>query len=57
MCRLHATYRWRALDKGYNFASDLTSIGGLHEKLWASKVVGVPILRILGLPLGSPGTK
>jgi len=29
-----------ALDKGYNFASGLTSIGGLHKKLWASKVVG-----------------
>jgi hypothetical protein len=43
-CRWHATYRWKVLNKGYNFASDLTSIGGLHIKLWASKVVGVLIL-------------
>jgi hypothetical protein len=57
MFRLRATYSWRALDKGYNFALDLTSIGGLHEKLWVSKITGVPILRISRLPLGSPGTK
>jgi hypothetical protein len=43
VCRWHATYRWKALDKGYNFALDLTSIGGLHIKLWISKVVRVPI--------------
>jgi len=35
----------------------LISIGGLHAKLWASKVVGVPISGILRLPLGSLGTK
>ncbi len=27
------TYIWKALDKGYNFASDLISIGALHTKL------------------------
>jgi len=43
-------YCWKALNKGYNFASDLTSSKGLHSKLWASKVLGVPISRILGLP-------
>ncbi len=48
-----ATYRWKDLDKGYNFASDLTSIEGLKIKLWSSKVAKVPILIILGLPLGS----
>ncbi len=42
---------------GYNFASDLISIGGLHTKLWGSRVVGVLTLGILGLPFGSPGTK
>jgi hypothetical protein len=52
-----ATYHWKALDKGYNFALDLISIGGLHTKLWAPKVDGVPTLRISGLPLGSLGTK
>ncbi len=57
-CRWHATYRWKALNKGYyNFASDLISIGGLHTKLWGSKVVKVPTLAISGLPSGSPGTK
>jgi hypothetical protein len=55
-CRWHATYCWKAL-KGYNFASDLTSIGGLHTKLWASKVKGVLISKISRLQLGSPRTK
>jgi len=36
---------------------DLISIRGLHAKLWAPKVAGVPTLAISGLPLGSPGTK
>jgi len=56
-CKWCATYHWKALDKDYKFSLDLTSIGGLHTKLWASKVTGVPILKILRLPLGSPGTK
>jgi hypothetical protein len=51
------TYRWKAFNKGYNFTLDLTSIKGLHEKLWAPKVVGVPTVGISGLPLGNPGTK
>jgi hypothetical protein len=38
------------LDKGYNFASDLISIGGLHAKLWAPKVAGIPVVRISELP-------
>jgi hypothetical protein len=41
MCRWRATYRWKALDEGYNFALDFISIGGLHAKLWAPKVAGV----------------
>jgi hypothetical protein len=58
-----ATYRWKALDKGYNFALDRISIEGLQTKLWAPKVAGipkvagVPTLGISRLPLGSPGTK
>jgi hypothetical protein len=48
---------WKSLDKGYNFTSDLISIGGQQKKLWAPKVARVPSLGILGLPLGSPGTK
>ncbi len=51
------TFRWKAFDKGYNFALDLISIRSIHAKLWAPKVVGVLVVRILGLPFGSPGTK
>jgi hypothetical protein len=57
VCRWHPTYNWKALNKGYNFVWDLTLIGGLHTKLWASKVTRVPILGILRFPLGSLGTK
>jgi hypothetical protein len=56
-CRWRATYRWKALDEGYNFALDLISIKGLHTTLWAPKVAGVPSLGISGLPLGNLGTK
>jgi hypothetical protein len=56
-CRWRATYHWKALDEGYNFALDLISIKGLHTKLWGLKNMGVPILTISGLPLGSLGTK
>ncbi len=56
-CKFCATYYWKALNKDYNFASDLISIGGLHTKLWGPKVTEVPTLAILELPFGSPGTK
>jgi hypothetical protein len=56
-CRWLATYRWKALNEGYNFASDLISIGGLHIKLCGPKVAGVPTLGISALPFGSPRTK
>jgi hypothetical protein len=48
---------WKAHNKGYNFASDLISIEGLHTKLCASKVTRVLISRILGFPFGSLGPK
>jgi hypothetical protein len=57
MCRWRATYRWKPLDKGYNFALDLISIRGLQTKLWAPKVAKVPTLKISGLPFESPVTK
>jgi hypothetical protein len=41
-CRWCATYRWKDLDKGYNFALNLISIESLQRKLWAPKVSGVP---------------
>jgi len=50
-----ATYRWKVLDEGYNFALDFISIGGLHTKLWVPKVTR--IASFLGLPFGSVGTK
>jgi hypothetical protein len=56
-CRKLATYCWKSFDKGYNFASNLITIGGLHKKLCAFKVTGVQTVGISGLPLGSPGTK
>ncbi len=49
-CRWHATNLWKALDKGYNFALNLTLIRGFQKKLLASKVARVPISKNLGLP-------
>jgi hypothetical protein len=56
VCRWSATHRWKALDKGYNFAWDFITIRNFHRKLCAVKVVKVQV-GISGLPLGSPGTK
>jgi len=56
-CRWCATYRWKALDKGCNFALNLISIRGLHVKLWFPKIARVPTLTISRLRLGSPRTK
>jgi hypothetical protein len=50
-----ATYLWKYLDESYNFALDPTLIGGLLAKLSGSKVVGVLVGGISGLPFGSPG--
>jgi hypothetical protein len=49
VCSWLATYFQKAFKKGYNFVLDLISIRGLHKTLRASKVVVVPISRILGL--------
>jgi hypothetical protein len=56
-CKWHATYCWKDFNKGYNLSLDLISIEGLYTKLWAPKVVIVPILGISRFPFGSPGTK
>jgi len=56
-CKWHATHRWKSVDKGYNFSLNLISIHGLHTKLWAPKVMGVPTLGISGFPFRSPRTK
>jgi len=50
-------YYWKAINKGYNFALDLTSIGSLHKKLWPSKMPKVPILGIWDSQVGNPETK
>jgi hypothetical protein len=52
-----ATYQWKTFDEGHNSTSNLISIRGLHTKLWAHKIAGVPIMKISGLPLGNPRTK
>jgi hypothetical protein len=57
VCNWRATYCWKTFDKGYNFSLNITSIRCLHTKSRAPKVMGVPILGISELPLGSPGTK
>jgi hypothetical protein len=57
MSRWCATYNWKSLDEGYNFASYLILIGGLHAKLWGPTVARIPTMRISRLPLGSPETK
>ncbi len=51
------TYRWKALDKGYNFALDYNAIRGLHRKLCTFKVVKVSIVGISRLSLASPRIK
>ncbi len=56
-CRWRATYRWKTLNKGYNFALDLIAIEGLHAKLWGPKVARIWGVGILGLTLGNPRTK
>jgi hypothetical protein len=53
-CRRRATYRWKAFDEGYNFASDRVAIEAFHKKLCALKVPGVPVGGISGLPRESP---
>jgi hypothetical protein len=52
-CNIPLEKSWR----GYNFASDLISIKGLHAKLRAPKIMEVPTMGISGFPFGSPGTK
>jgi hypothetical protein len=52
-----ATWRWKALDKNYNFGSNLVPIRVRGEELWASKVPGLQPGIASGLQLGSPGKK
>jgi hypothetical protein len=49
--------RWKALEEGYKFGSDLVPIGGRREKLCSSKVLRVQTGTISGLDFGSPRKK
>jgi hypothetical protein len=55
--RWSATHRWKDFKEIYKFASDLIPIRGLSKELWIHKVPGVQTGTVLGLFLGSPGTK
>ncbi len=46
MCHISLASSWRGLINSLN----LTSIRGLHQTLWASKIIRIPISIILGLP-------
>ncbi len=57
-----ATWRWKNLDEGYNFGSDLVAIQLRSRELWQFKVPRVPLGQfrdnfgtISRLHLGSPG--
>jgi len=52
-----ATRRWKALDKSYNFASNLILIGLCSREIWAPKVPRLQFGAVSGLRLGSPGKK
>jgi hypothetical protein len=52
-----AIYYWKALDKSYNFALDLISIGGLHTKLWAPKSQESQLWEFRDSHLGVSGPK
>jgi hypothetical protein len=54
VCRSCATYHWKSLDKGYNFALDLTTIRGLHTKLWDSKITRILIQEFRNFHLKVP---
>jgi hypothetical protein len=56
MCKWHLACRWKSFDKGYNFALDLTSIGGLQKQVMGLQSRGGPHFRNIGTPkLGIPG--
>ncbi len=55
VCRWRATYPLKALNKGYNFALDLISIGGLHKKLWPAKLRESQLWEFQDSHLGIPG--
>jgi hypothetical protein len=57
VCSKSATWRWKALFKGYKFGSYLVPIGGQGEELRSPKVPGVQTGTVSGLHFGSLGKK
>jgi hypothetical protein len=56
-CRLCVKYLWKAFDQGYNFASNLTSVRGLHTKLGLPKSRESQFREFQDSQLESPETK
>jgi hypothetical protein len=52
-----ATRRWKDLDKGYNFGSDLVAIGLCSRALWAPKVSGLQLGQFRDSNLGVLGKR
>jgi hypothetical protein len=50
-----ATWRWKDLDEGYNFGSDLVAIQFYSRELWRIKVSGVPSRQFRDFISGVPG--
>jgi hypothetical protein len=50
-----ATWRWKDLDEGYNFGSDLVAIQRRSRELWQFKVPGVPPGQFRDSISGVPG--
>jgi len=50
-----ATWRWKDLDEGYNFGSDLVAIQVCSRELWRFKVPGVPPGQFRDSISGVPG--
>jgi hypothetical protein len=50
-----ATWRWKDLDEGYNFGSDLVTIQVRSRELWRFKVPGVPPGQFRDSISGVPG--
>ncbi len=55
--RWSVTHHWKTLNEKYKFTLDLIPIWGLSKELWTHKVPRVQIGTLLGLLLGSLGTK
>jgi len=52
-----ATWRWKDLDEGYNFGSDLVAIQLCSRELWRFKVPGVPPGQFRDSISGVPGIR